>query len=50
MAAQGARVIGIDMASRAWLAAQAHAVGRDLTLGYHQGTAEAWAMIDPLVL
>lgn len=43
MAEQKAQVVGIDMASQALSVARAHARQGQLSIQYHQSTAEAWA-------
>jgi 2-polyprenyl-6-hydroxyphenyl methylase/3-demethylubiquinone-9 3-methyltransferase len=43
MAAEGARVTGIDMATDTLAAARHHAGGRGLSIDYRLGTAEDWA-------
>jgi 2-polyprenyl-6-hydroxyphenyl methylase/3-demethylubiquinone-9 3-methyltransferase len=47
MAGQGAKVHGIDMAAEALSVARAHARQRQLSIQYHQSTAEAWAAEHP---
>lgn len=45
MAARKAQVVGIDMAPGALAVARAHAGQRQLSIQYHQSTAEAWAAV-----